>query len=119
MSSGDIEEITVENEDYRRVIHTGKHAQLVVMSLKPGEDIGAEIHADTDQFIRIEKGYAKAIIDEIEYKLRKDDYVFVNAGSRHNIINLSSTRDLKLYTIYSSHEHDTNCVQKNKSTPEC
>lgn len=109
-----IEEQTVSNNNFRKVLFTGPHSQLVVMSLKPGEDIGMEVHADVDQFLRIGHGLGKAILNGKEYELRDDFAVVVPAGTEHNIINLSDSEELKLYTIYTPAEHPAGTVHKTK-----
>ena len=101
--SVDIEETTLENGNFRKVLYTSKHSQLVLMSLNPGEDIGMEVHEENDQFFRFEKGQGKCVIDGNEYELSDGVAVVVPAGAQHNIINTSKTEDLKLYTIYSRH----------------
>jgi mannose-6-phosphate isomerase-like protein (cupin superfamily) len=108
-----IEKETLENTDYRRVLYTAKHSQLVLMNLKPNEEIGEEIH-DLDQFIRIEQGQAKVILDGVEHTLKADDAVIVPEGTRHNVIN-TGTEDLKLYSIYSPPEHKDGTVHKTKA----
>ncbi|MCA9388469.1 cupin domain-containing protein [Candidatus Berkelbacteria bacterium] len=109
-----IEEETVNNTDYRRVIYTAKNSQLVLMSLKPGEEIGNEVH-ELDQFIRIEQGEAKAILNNNqESQLKADWAVIVPAGTWHNIIN-TGNEDLKLYTLYSPPEHQKDTVQPTKA----
>lgn len=109
-----IEEQTLSNNDYRRVVYTAKNSQLVLMSLKPGEEIGNEVHK-LDQFIRIEQGEAKAILNnEDEHRLKADWAVIVPAGTWHNIVN-TGTEDLKLYTIYSPPEHQKDTVQATKA----
>lgn len=101
----DIEEKTLQNSSFRKVLYTGTHMQLVVMSLKSGEDIGEEVHDHVDQFFRIESGEGKVVMDGVESDV-KDDMVFiVPAGVKHNVINTSSDVDLKLYTIYSPPNH--------------
>ena len=100
----DIEDLTEENKDYRRVLYTGKHLQLVLMSLEPGEEIGEEVHGDGDQFFRVEKGKGEVWIDGKRTKIKGDDAVVVPAGARHNIIN-TGHKPLKLYTLYSPPEH--------------
>lgn len=108
-----IEDITKENENFRKVLYTGKFSQLVVMSLKPGEEIGAEVHEDHDQFFRFEKGKGKVIIDGNEYEVEDDFAVIVPAGANHNVIN-TGDKDLKLYTIYSPAEHREGVVHATK-----
>jgi mannose-6-phosphate isomerase-like protein (cupin superfamily) len=100
----DIEDLTEENKDYRRVLYTGKHLQLVVMSLEPGEEIGEEVHEDTDQFFRVEKGKGEVWIDGNRTKIKGDDGIVVPAGAKHNVVN-TGHKPLKLYTLYSPPEH--------------
>jgi mannose-6-phosphate isomerase-like protein (cupin superfamily) len=114
--SGNIEEMTLNNKNYRKVINTTRHQQLVLMSLKPKEEIGMEIHKKVDQFIRIEKGSAIAIIGKDEqkiYKLKKEYFITIPAGTYHNIINIGKG-ELKLYSIYSPYNHKKGTVQKVK-----
>lgn len=106
-----IEKLTVENTNFRHVLYTGKHAQLVLMSLKPSEEIGMETHTENDQFFRFESGTGKVIIEETEYLVEDGDAVIVPAGARHNVINLSATELLKLYTIYSPSHHKDGIVR--------
>lgn len=113
-----IENETNANTDFRRVLYTSKHSQLVLMNLLPGEDIGLETHHGNDQFFRVEKGHGKCLIDDNEYELRDGDAVIVPTGARHNIINLSSTEDLKLYTIYSPPHHKDATVRATKLDAE-
>lgn len=100
-----IEDKTKENSSFRKVLYTGTHMQLVVMSLKPGEDIGEEIHEHVDQFFRVEEGSAQVIIDGEEHAVEEDMVIIVPAGAKHNVINTSNTEDLKLYTIYAPANH--------------
>lgn len=109
-----IEEETKGNENFRKVLYTGKHSQLVLMSLLPGEEIGMEVHEDNDQFFRFEKGKGKCIIDENEYDIEDDFAVVVPAGAKHNIINTSDKKNLKLYTIYSPAHHKDGIVRTTK-----
>ena len=109
---GDIEKATEENENFRRVLYTGKNSQLVVMSILPGEEIGEEVH-DLDQFIRIEEGNGKAVLDGVEHEIEDDWAVVVPAGMKHNIIN-TADEPLKLYTIYSPPEHRDGVVHATK-----
>jgi mannose-6-phosphate isomerase-like protein (cupin superfamily) len=113
-----IEKATLENTNFRKVLYTGKHCQLVLMSLKPNEEIGMEIHADNDQFFRFEKGEGKCIIDGNEYILSDGSVIIVPAGAQHNIINTSNTEDLKLYTIYSPAHHKDGVVRATKAEAE-
>ena len=112
---GNIEEIAKENNNFRQVLYTGKHSQLVVMSLKPGEEIGAEVHPDVDQFFRIDEGEGKTIIDGIENTIEDGFAVIVPAGANHNVINTSPDKDLKLYTIYSPANHRDKVTHATKA----
>jgi len=112
-----IEEATEENEKFRKVLYTGKNSQLVLMSLKPGEEIGMEIHEDHDQFFRFEKGEGKVIIDENEYKVEEDFAVIVPAGAQHNVIN-TGDKDMRVYTIYSPPEHQDQIIHATKADAE-
>lgn len=107
-----IEEITEENSNFRKVLYTAKNSQLVVMSLRPGEEIGEEVH-DLDQFIRIEKGRGVAVIDGAEKEIREDYAVVIPAGAKHNIIN-NGGKEMKLYTIYSPPEHKDGTIHGTK-----
>ncbi len=109
-----IEKDTLENTHFRKVLYTGRHSQLVLMSLKPLEDIGMEAHADNDQFFRFEQGQGKCIIDGHEYELSDGTVIVIPAGAEHNIINTSATEDLKLYTIYSPAHHKDGIVRATK-----
>jgi len=108
-----IEKDSLENENFRKVLYTAQNSQLVVMSLKPREDIGEEVHA-LDQFIRCEKGQGKAILDGVEHMLSDGFVVVVPAGARHNIINISNDAELKLYTLYSPPNHRDGVVHETK-----
>ncbi|USN53570.1 MAG: cupin domain-containing protein [Candidatus Nomurabacteria bacterium] len=108
-----IEEATLQNTDYRRVLYTTYNSQLVLMSLKPGEEIGSERHG-LDQFIRLEQGKGKAIIDEEEKEIVADDALVIPAGTWHNIMN-TGEEDIKLYTLYTPPEHKFDTVQPSKT----
>ena len=110
-----IEKKSLENNYFREVLFTGPNSQLVVMSLKPGEDIGMETHGDVDQFIRVEAGEGKAILNGKEMKIQDGSAVVIPAGVEHNIVNSSGTKPLKLYTVYSPPEHPHGTVHKNKA----
>lgn len=112
---GNIEKLTLTNNNFRQVLYTGQHSQLVVMSLKPKEDIGQEVHQIVDQFLRIEKGEGIVVIDNVEHKLKDGDAVIVPAGAHHNIINTSRTENLKLYTLYSPPHHKDKTVHITKA----
>lgn len=109
-----IEKLTIENDNFRKVLYTGAHIQLVLMSLKPLEDIGLEVHEENDQFFRFEKGDGKVIVGETEYTVEDGDTVIVPAGTQHNIINTSDVEDLKLYTIYTPAHHKDGIVRSTK-----
>lgn len=108
-----IEKLTLENQDFRRVLYTAKNSQLVLMSIAPGDDIGAEVH-DLDQFLRIESGDGKAMLNGIEYPVSDGTAIVVPAGLEHNIINTSETEFLKLYSIYSPPEHKDGTIHQSK-----
>ena len=110
----DIEELTVGNTDFRRVLYTGKYLQLVLMTLQPGDEIGAEVHEDRDQFFRIEEGEGAIDIDGRENRVEDDFAVIVPAGARHNVRNIGS-KPLRLYTIYGPPEHKDQVVQSTKA----
>ena len=116
--SANIEKDTLENSNFRKVLYTGKHSQLVLMSLKPNEEIGMEVHPDNDQFLRFEKGQGKCTIDGNEYELEDGTAIVVPAGARHNITNTSSSEELKLYTIYSPAHHKDAIVRSTKEEAE-
>ena len=109
-----IEKETKKNTDFRHVLYTGKHSQLVLMSIKPSEEIGEETHDDVDQFFRFEEGEGKVIIDGAEHRVKDGNGVIVPAGARHNVINTSKLVNLKLYTIYSPPEHQDGVVRHTK-----
>jgi mannose-6-phosphate isomerase-like protein (cupin superfamily) len=116
---GPIEKQTLGNNYFRQVLFTGKHAQLVVMCLQPSEEIGNEVHANVDQFFRIEQGEAAFIFGGKEKHLVKDgDAVMVPAGTYHNVVNTSKATKLKLYTIYSPPNHPDKTVHKTKAEAE-
>jgi len=109
-----IEELTVNNSDFRRVLYTGKHSQLVLMSLKPGEEIGLEVHPENDQFFRFDSGQGRVIIDGVEHEVEDGFAVIVPAGAEHNVINSSPSEDLKLYTIYMPPHHKDGIVRATR-----
>ena len=110
----DIESATKQNKDFRRVLYTGKYSQLVLMSLKPMEEIGEETHDDVDQFFRFEKGEGAVIIDGVTHQVKDGFAVVVPSGAKHNVINTSDAGDLRLYTIYSPPEHQDKVVRRTK-----
>lgn len=111
---GDIEDLTVKNTNFRQVLFTGNKSQLVLMALKPKEEIGTEIHTENDQFFRFESGVGKVIIDGEETTVKDGTAVVVPSGAEHNIINTSDTEYLKLYTIYSPAHHPDKTTHKTK-----
>ena len=110
-----IEDTTLENDNFRKVLYTTKLSQLVVMSLLPGEEIGMEVHGDIDQFIRFEAGEGKVILDGEETAVKAEDAVVIPAGTEHNVVNTSETEKLKLYTIYTPPEHKDGAVHQTKA----
>jgi mannose-6-phosphate isomerase-like protein (cupin superfamily) len=110
----DIEEQTEENNDFRRVLYTGKNLQLVLMAIGAGEEIGEEVHHDRDQFFRVEKGKGEVVIDGQRFKIEGDDAIIVPAGARHNIVN-TGEKPLRLYTLYAPPEHRDGTVHVTKA----
>lgn len=113
-----IEHKTLHNNNFRKVLYTGQHSQLVLMSLKPNEEIGLEVHETTDQFFRIESGSGMVIINGEKHDVGDGDAIIVPAGAKHNVINTSSTTDLKLYTIYAPPHHKDGIIHKTKEQAE-
>lgn len=113
-----IEEETLSNSDFRRVLYTGKHAQLVLMSLSAGTEIGMEVHEENDQFFRFESGTGLVVIDGNKYQVSDGSAIIVPAGAEHNVVNTSQTEDLKLYTIYSPSHHKDGIVRATKEQAE-
>jgi len=112
-----IEKDTLENKNFRKVLYTSKHLQLVLMNLKVGEDIGEEIHADNDQFFRFESGLGKCVIDGNEYKVKEGDVIVVPAGAKHNVINVGDN-ELKMYTLYGPPNHQDGTIRNTKKDAE-
>ena len=108
-----IEAQVLENENFRKVVYTGKFSQLVLMTLKPGEEIGEEVH-DGDQFFRVEKGMGNVVIDGVSHEVKDGSAVVVPAGAKHNVINSSGSESLKLYTIYSPPHHRDGVIHATK-----
>ena len=108
-----IEKITKKNSNFRKVLYTAKHSQLVVMSLKPREEIGEEVH-DLDQFIRVEEGKGKVVLDGVEHLIEDGSAIVIPEGTRHNVINTSSDEEMKLYTIYSPPHHRDGVIHATK-----
>lgn len=113
-----IEELSAQNSNFRKVIYTATHSQLVLMSLKPLEEIGMEVHPDNDQFLRIESGEGKAVIDGNETPFNDGFAIIIPAGSQHNIINTSDSKEVKLYTIYSPAHHRLDVIHATKAEAE-
>jgi mannose-6-phosphate isomerase-like protein (cupin superfamily) len=113
-----IEEATKENKNFRRVIYTAKHTQLVLMSIPPGEEIGEETHRGNDQFFRVDGGHGKCIIDGHTYLIKDGDAIVVPAGAKHNVINTSESAALKLYTLYSPPHHKDGTIHRTKEDAE-
>lgn len=113
-----IEKATEDNESFRQVLYTAKHSQLVLMTLRPGEEIGEEVHDNLDQFFRIEEGEGKVIIDGTEHMVEDGFAAIVPAGVKHNVVNTSSGEPLKLYTIYSPPEHRDGVLRVTKEQAE-
>lgn len=111
---GNIEDLTLQNEYFRKVLYTAQRAQLVVMSIKPRGEIGMEVHEVVDQFLRVESGEGKVIMNGEERSVKDGDAFVVPAGTQHNVINTSSEHPLKLYTIYSPPHHKDGTVHKTK-----
>lgn len=116
--SSNIEKDTLENNNFRKVLYTSAHSQLVLMTLQPGEEIGMESHPDNDQFFRCEKGQGKCLIDGNEHLLSDGVAVIIPAGSQHNVINTSDSETLNLYTIYSPAHHKDGTIHATKAIAE-
>lgn len=113
----DIEDQTEDNRDFRRVVYTGPHMQLVLMSLAPGEELGEEVHETTDQFFRVEEGNGEVVIDGRETRIESDIAIIVPAGARHNVRN-TGHKPLKFYTLYAPPEHPDGTVHRTKADAE-
>lgn len=114
---GNIEQLTLENDNFRKVLYTAQHLQLVLMSLEVGEDIGSETHENNDQFFRFESGEGKCIIDNNEYHVAEGDAIVVPAGAKHNVVNTGTTA-FKMYTIYGPPNHQDGTLRKTKMDAE-
>ena len=110
-----LESETRKNGDFRRVLYTGKYSQLVLMSLKPGEEIGMETHGDVDQFFRFDEDEGKVVIDGVEHLVKDGTGVVIPAGAKHNVVNTSKKKELRLYTIYSPPEHQDKVIRHTKA----
>ena len=113
-----IEELTLGNDSFRKILYTAPHSQLVLMSLAPNEDIGLEVHEDNDQFFRFESGRGRVIIDGNVYEVKDGSAIVVPAGAEHNVVNASGSEALKLYTIYSPAHHKDGVVRATKAEAE-
>lgn len=113
-----IEELTKENSNFRKVLYTSKYSQLVLMSLKPMEEIGMEVHEDNDQFFRVDAGKGKVIIDGNETEIKDGFAIVIPAGTQHNVVNTSETEDMKLYTIYSPAHHRDGVIHATREQAE-
>ncbi|MCK9187057.1 MAG: cupin domain-containing protein [Candidatus Colwellbacteria bacterium] len=113
-----IEKDSIENDNFRKVLYTAPHSQLVLMSLEPKEDIGEETHDELDQFIRVEAGNGVAVLNGVEHEIEDGSAVVIPASTRHNIINTSETEKMKLYTVYSPAEHRDGIIHKTKAEAE-
>lgn len=116
--SSNIEKDTLGNNNFRKVLYSGNHLQLVLMSLKAGEEIGEEIHHDNDQFFRFESGVGKCIIDGNEYNVKNGAAIVIPAGAKHNIINTDGISELKMYTIYAPPHHKDGIIRATKEEAE-
>ncbi len=113
-----IEKDTIKNKNFRKVLYTSEHKQLVLMTLRPKEEIGLETHPENDQFFRFEAGKGRVEIDGNKYTVKDGDAVIIPAGAKHNVVNTSATEDLKMYTIYSPPHHKDQIVRKTKEEAE-
>ena len=113
-----LEQETLKNSDFRKVLYTAKHCQLVLMSLRPNEEIGMEVHPDNDQFFRFEKGQGEVFIDGNKYKVSDGSAIIVPCGAQHNVVNTSAKEELKMYTIYSPAHHMDGIVRATKAEAE-
>lgn len=114
----DMEKAALENKDFRKVLYTSKHMQLVLMTLKPHEEIGEEVHEEIDQFFRFEAGKGLCTINDNSYPIKAGDVIIVPSGARHNVINTDSTLELKMYTIYSPPNHKDGIIRATKEEAE-
>lgn len=112
--TANIEELSLENDLFRKVLYTAKHIQLVLMSIPAGGEIGEEVHKENDQFIRVEEGEGKAVLDGVEHPLSDGFVVIVPAGTKHNIINTSASDALRLYTLYGPPHHLDGTIHETK-----
>ena len=113
-----IEKDTLNNNNFRKVLYTSKHLQFVLMSLRPGEEIGEEVHTENDQFFRIEGGHGKCIIDGNECEIKDGDAIVIQSGAKHNVLNIDNQTDLKMYTLYAPPHHKDGIVRATKKEAE-
>ena len=113
-----IEKDTLSNNNFRKILYTSKHIQLVLMSLRPGEEIGEEVHTENDQFFRIEGGHGECIIDGNKYEIKDGDAIVIPSGARHNVLNIDNQTDLKMYTLYAPPHHKDGIVRASKKEAE-
>ena len=113
-----IEKDTLSNNNFRKILYTSKHIQLVLMSLRPGEEIGEEIHTENDQSFRIEGGHGTCIIDGNEYEIKDGDAIVIPSGAKHNVLNIDNQTDLKMYTLYAPPHHKDGIVRATKKEAE-
>jgi mannose-6-phosphate isomerase-like protein (cupin superfamily) len=111
-----IEKDTLSNNNFRKILYTSKHIQLVLMSLRPGEEIGEEVHTENDQFF--EGGHGKCIIDGNEYEIKDGDAIVIPSGAKHNVLNIDNQTDLKMYTLYAPPHHKVGIVRATKKEAE-
>ncbi len=111
---GNIKKIAKGNSDFRRVLATGKHGQLVVMNLRPGEEIGSEVHPSTDQILLVVKGEGEAVVNGKTTRIEENGLVFVPAGSKHNLINTQDNEEMKVVTVYSPPEHADGTIHRSR-----
>lgn len=116
--NSNIEQLTTENTNFRKVLYTATHVQLVLMTLNPGEEIGLEVHEENDQFFRFEKGEGKVLVNDTTYTVGDGSTVIIPAGSKHNVVNTSTTESLHMYTIYAGPHHKDGTVHVTKSDAE-
>lgn len=113
-----LERETLDNSNFHKVLYTGVNSQLVLMSLKPGEEVGLEVHPESDQFVRIEQGRGRCVIEDSEYNIEDGSGIVIPAGAEHNIVNTSTTEELKLYTLYSPPNLKDGTIHKTKEDHE-
>lgn len=113
-----IEKDTLSNNNFRKILYTSKYIQLVLMSLRQGEEIGEEVHTENDQFFRIESGHGKCKIDGNEYEIKDGDAIVIPSGAKHNVLNIDNQTDLKMYTLYAPPHHEDGILRATKKEAE-